>query len=255
MDLIPGFCQGVARVLISYPFDALKVFSQTNNQRPWVNLKHHIIKNPSIFYRGVGVPLVTVSLDRAIQYKYFEELRSTYNPYLVGAGMGLLSSLLSVPMQFITSNILLMTKSEFGSLPKYITTYLRSNGLIGLYKGYSIEVPRSALATSVYLGTYGNLRQHLAQSSNLPTQWETMLYAIVASWTSWIVAFPLDTIRTLYQVDTTGAQSLNKTISQRYRTMGAASFWRGLTPVLLRTTPSSVVGMIVYESVRSRVLE
>jgi len=255
MDLLPGFCQGIVRVLISYPFDAVKVFSQNNGQRPWVNFKQQLRLNPTIFYRGAAVPMLTVSLDRAIQYKYFEQYKSQYNPYAIGAALGVFSSLLSVPMQFITSNVLLLSKTEYGSLANYLRSELRQSGLFGLYKGYSIEVPRSALATSVYLGTYGTLRQALSDTdSNVPSPWITTISAIGASWSSWIVVFPLDTVRTLYQVDKHKGQSLAQLTAQRYQQMGLLSFWRGLTPVLLRTAPSSIAGMIVYESVRQKIL-
>src|SRR5512143_578849 len=158
MDFIPGFCQGVVRVLISYPFDVVKVFSQNNGHRPWTNFQQHVRANPTIFYRGAAVPMLTVSLDRAIQYKYFEQYKSQFNPYAIGAALGIFSSLLSVPMQFITSNVLLLSKTEYGSLAGYLASQLRQKGFLSLYKGYSIEVPRSALATSIYLGTYGTLR-------------------------------------------------------------------------------------------------
>ncbi len=256
MDLLPGFCQGIVRVLISYPFDALKVLSQNNGVKPLENLKKEIVKNPLLFYRGVGVPMLTVSIDRAIQYKYFETLKSQYNPYLVGIGLGVFSSLLSVPMQFVTSNVLLLSKTEYGSLFQYMNQIRKTKeGLSTLFKGYFIELPRSSLATGVYLGTYATLRSHLTinRQNNAPNQLQTTVAAVGASWSSWIVVFPLDTLRTLYQVDKTNA-SLAEILKLRLKQMGVLSLWRGLSPVLMRTVPSSVAGMIVYETVRSKLL-
>ena len=251
MDLLPGFCQGIVRVFISYPFDAVKVMSQANNQKPLENVRQHIYKNPSIFYRGVGIPMITVSIDRSLQYKYFEQFKSRYDPYLLGAAIGVLSSILSVPMQFITSNVLLISKAEYRSMYHYLRTTFQSQGFRPLIRGYSLEAPRSVLATSIYLGTYGNLRK--AVSSDSPTPTQTTVSAIGASWSSWICVFPMDTIRTLYQTEKTHTRSISALAIARYREFGLLSFWRGLTPVLLRTAPSSVFGMLAYEFVRKSI--
>lgn len=256
MDLLPGFCQGMVRVLISYPFDALKVLSQNNGIKPFENLKNQVAKNPMLFYRGVGIPMLTVSIDRAIQYKYFEKLKSQYNPYLVGIGLGIFSSLLSVPMQFVTSNVLLLSKTEYGSILQYLNQMRKTKkGLSTLFKGYFIELPRSSIATGVYLGTYATLRRRLTteKDDELPNRLQTTASAIGASWFSWIVVFPLDTTRTLYQVNKTG-DSIGRILRSRIEQMGFLSLWRGLSPVLIRTVPSSVGGMLVYETVRSKLL-
>lgn len=251
MDFLPGLCQGIARVTISYPFDALKVFCQTNGQTPWRNLRTEFVRNPTIFYRGVGVPMVTVSLDRAIQYRYFEQYRTRFNPYLLGAVLGCFSSILSVPMQFITSNVILTNKSEYGSMSKYLRETITSRGIGTLFKGFTVEVPRAALATGVYLGTYGHLREMTKAEFPDSPMMATSVSAIGSSWSSWITVFPLDTVRTLYQVEKDQSKSLSQIIQQRYSQQGLLSFWRGLSPVLLRTAPSAVGGMIVYEHARA----
>lgn len=251
MDFLPGLCQGIARVTISYPFDALKVFCQTNGQTPWRNLRTEFVRNPTIFYRGVGIPMVTVSLDRAIQYRYFEQYRTRFNPYLLGAVLGCFSSILSVPMQFITSNVILANKSQYSSMSKYLKGTIETRGIGTLFKGFTVEVPRAALATGVYLGTYGHLRDTTKGKFPDSPMIATSMSAIGSSWASWITVFPLDTVRTLYQVEMDSSKSLNQLVQTRYRSQGILSFWRGLTPVLFRTAPSSIAGMIVYEKARS----
>ena len=43
---------------------------------------------------------------------------------------------------------------------------------------------------------------------------------------------------------------LYKIFMNRYKTSGILSFYNGLTPVLLRSIPSTTLGMLVYEEAK-----
>jgi hypothetical protein len=66
---------------------------------------------------------------------------------------------------------------------------------------------------------------------------------------TWSVIYPLDTIKTDYQ--TTKNKSIRELIRERRATNSIASFYKGITPVLLRTFPSAFAGMYVYEKTRN----
>jgi hypothetical protein len=63
---------------------------------------------------------------------------------------------------------------------------------------------------------------------------------VIAGICTWIVVFPLDTIRT-------EKQTTNKSISEILRNRSLRSLYRGITPVIVRTLPSSATGMYAYE--------
>ena len=91
MDFIPGYLQGITRVFISHPFDYVRIYLQTNKSSSITDFfKNHSYKN---LYRGIGIPLITVPIDRAIQFKCYEYLNRNYNPFISGAVCGLISSL------------------------------------------------------------------------------------------------------------------------------------------------------------------
>jgi hypothetical protein len=70
LDYLPGFIQGITRVLISYPFDYFRIFKQTN-----ININYIKEIKEFKFYRGIGFPLVSVPVDRAITFNIYEKLK------------------------------------------------------------------------------------------------------------------------------------------------------------------------------------
>ena len=69
MDFLPGFLQGISRVIISHPFDYIRLYLQTNKS---ANITEFLkTNNIRTLYRGVGVPLVSVPIDRAIQFNIY----------------------------------------------------------------------------------------------------------------------------------------------------------------------------------------
>lgn len=248
LSFIPGFMNGIVRVTISYPFDVVKTYSQKNGDKPLKNFRHICSRQPSVLYRGVGVTLFTVSIDRSIQYKYFEELKLKYNPYVAGGLMGLISGVLSVPMQSITSNLVLMDKGNYRGIFHYLKNTWRDKTISYFFKGYSVDFVRGSISTTIYLGTYGVMRDW-CENNNLNLWSKTIVSSITAGWTVWIVTYPLDTMRVLYQ--TTDNKSLISLFAERVNSRGIFSLWRGICPVLFRTLPSTVCGMLVYENIRN----
>lgn len=279
MDLLPGITQGITRVLVSYPFDSLKVHSQTNRKRAWDNFHNLLSNNPRALYRGVGLPMVTVSMERAIQYKYFERLKKTHGPFVAGAMTGAGLGIISTPMQAVTSNLVLLNKEQYGGFWDFLRKKWKTEGSKFFLRGYTVDLSRAILASTLYLGVYGTSRDSwLSQDMNPLLR--TSICASLAGWTTWTVTFPLDTIRTLYQTSNSRNEAarshtslpgallnscepgettkrnnitLSQVVSSRFREAGLRSFWNGITPVLLRTFPSSVLGMIAYEKVRSKI--
>jgi hypothetical protein len=256
IGLIPGFTQGITRVMISYPFDAVKVKMQKDPTSSMTSIiKKYIKQDAGLFYRGVSVPLFTVSLERAVSYSMFEKLNKKLNPYVSGFCSSVLFSPLNVPMQYLTTNIV---HNETRSVGAYLRKEITSTNI---FRGYLPEISKNIIASTVYLGTYGNLRNNLPKEKKY-----FMLSGICASFATWSVIFPLDTIRTEYQTsvnsnllgdkishkDASRSEIINykQLITKRVHAHGIRSFWNGITPVFIRSIPSSSIGMLVYEIVK-----
>lgn len=243
MDLIPGFLQGLSKIFITYPVDVVKIKMQTKNYNSIVSCISHLIKNDkTIFVRGIKLPIFIFPAERAISYKIFEDLnKKNYNPYFSGTLSGLIGSITNVPMQYFTTNAINMKKEEYINITTLIKQSFKTKNF---YKGYFIETGRICLGSSIFLGTYGNLRKILENK----TSFVTPISSIISISTVWLITFPLDTIRVEKQISN---DKIIDIIKRRNRNFGGFNLYKGLTPVLFRSIPSTSIGMYVYELARS----
>jgi hypothetical protein len=229
LHLVPGFCQGLIRVFVSYPFDIVKVHMQTHPVT-MIDCLRDFWKNDKFkFYRGSSISFCVVPVDRSLQYFMYERLNKHVNPFVSGWIVGTVSGIYNVPVQSIISNLAL-TKDK-PKLQMFVNTFVKENGVKHMYKGTRVEILRLAAFTSLYLGIYGYLRR---RDENMP-----FMNGVITSISSWLIMFPIDTMRTRVQ-----------TSEQTYKTISYQNMYRGLLPVLLRTVPSAGLGMYVYEHTR-----
>src|SRR5579862_7931882 len=106
LPFVPGFCQGVTRVLISYPFDYVRVFLQKDVYKNTTEyIKSNGIRN---MYKGVKYPLSIIPLDRAISFKMYEDLnKKKLNPFMSSLLVSLATCTYNVPLQSINTNYIL----------------------------------------------------------------------------------------------------------------------------------------------------
>ncbi len=244
-DFLPGWCQGVTRVFISYPFDALKVFMQKSSNQNLAQILWHKLKtDPRSLYRGASLGFLIIPLDRSIQFFLLERLKKEgWNSFLSGLGLGVMSAVYNVPLQYVCTNTVLMPKGSYAGVKHFI----QSKWSKGMYKGTLVELSRGCIGSSAYLGSYVALRDQFGTGN-----FSAPVIGACAGTISWFCMFPLDTIRTDLQ---TTDKAFKTAVSNRFRENGFRNFYRGITPVLIRTTPSAAAGMFVYENVRRIVAE
>ena len=237
--LLPGFFQGLTRVSISYPADVVKVQMQKQLfPNTYLTVKHILKNDISKFYRGSSIAYLTISLERSLQFYYLEKFQKNYNPFLSGFIVSILSSIYNLPIQYLTTNIALIKKTDNITVNKFIKTTSIKN----MYKGYLVETPKNIIGSTVYLGSYMKLRS-MSENKTLYPFFGGLSGIIV-----WLLIYPLDTIKT--ELQTTMNINIKNTIYDRYKKYGIKSFYKGITPVLIRTFPSAFMGMYVYEKIR-----
>ncbi len=240
MDLLPGYVQGVTRVMISYPFD----YVRTNIQAKNIPSRQYLKSLPSykLLYSGVSIPLVTVPIDRAISFKMYESLmEKNVSPYVAGGICGITSSFINQPFNYVINNYITrnpVNNTHEKSLYKYVRDNLSSRDL---FIGFRTELIKSTLASGIYLGVYGHIRREYGTG-----KWPTVINAMVSSIVLWTVIYPLETIKVLQQ--TKHEQSISKILkTEEYKIY---KLWRGVGIMYVRNIPSSVAGMLVYEQVK-----
>ena len=241
ISILPGIIQGITRVTISYPFDVLKVNMQ---KMIYPNLKETILtickSDPLKLYRGASLSYLTVSVERGSQFYMLEKFNSiNNNTYINSFIISLIVSIYSIPSQYIVTNIALHKKNTI----QYIKYFLKNENFFKLYKGWKIELPRNVINSTIFNGTYYFLRKKYGDNKN-----KALFYGSFSGIICWLITFPIDTIRTEYQTQNNGEiNNIKNIIKNRYNNYGISSFYRGLTPVLIRTIPSASFGMYAYE--------
>jgi len=241
--LIPGFCQGLTRVSISYPFDVVKVQMQKLLYKNNLDAIKDIIKTDAFkLYRGSSISYTSVGVDRSIQFYLAEKLNKKNNSYINGIIISIIGSIYNVPAQFLTTNIALYNNKSL-SFNSNLKNIYKSNPI---YKGYFLEMTKNQIGSAIFMGTYYILRNNYGDKKQYAP-----IYGALSGLSLWPIIYPIDTIRTEYQ---TSKETIRNIITYRYNKFGILSFYNGMLPVLFRTIPSASIGMLVYENVRSKVI-
>jgi hypothetical protein len=235
MEFVPGFLQGITRVLISHPFDYVRLYLQTNSSD---SITDFFKKNSyRDLYRGVSIPLLTVPIERAIQLRCYENLNGYTNPFISGAVCGVVSSCVSLPSQYVSNNYILQKN-------KALFEFVRGLRSFKIFaSGYKPELLRSIVSSSLYLGVYGSLRATYGNDTK-----QSVVNSSLASLSAWTISYPLETIKVEQQVRQN--PSVIAVVKHRIHSYGILNLWKGILPIYIRTLPSSAIGMVVYEKAK-----
>jgi solute carrier family 25 carnitine/acylcarnitine transporter 20/29 len=221
LDYLPGFFQGITRVLISYPFDYFRIFKQTNIQINYINN----LKNLN-FYKGITFPLISVPIDRAITFNFYENLKKeNYSSFECSFYPSIFSSIYMTPINLINTNYIYLKE-------KPLLLILKDNFNKNIFRGLTIELLRNNLSSIVYLYTYNKL----SNNSNNP-----FINGSISSFALWTLFYPLDTIKVRKFIN-------NETYLNIIKKNTIKSLYNGIGLVYLRTIPSGGLGMVVYEN-------
>ena len=236
MELIPGFLQGVTRVLISYPFDYIRTNLQTQNSTNiWTYMKDNKLSIRNA-YRGCTLPLINVPIDRSIQFFLFEKMLHKHSIITSSIASSLISSIYSVPINFLSTRII---TTHTNLTMDHIRTFITGKDY---YKGFTADFTKSFVGAIVYTSIYGGLRKHIKKEDH-----NYFVFGVLSSIGSWCVIYPLDTMRVM-------KQSSNMTYRGIVTATPITKLYIGFPIILIRSVPSAGCGMVVYEQSRQLLL-
>ncbi|XP_017978962.1 PREDICTED: mitochondrial arginine transporter BAC2 isoform X3 [Theobroma cacao] len=168
---------------------------------------------------------------------------------LAGVGTGALQSIMLSPVELVKIRLQLQNTSyPTLQLPRALTgpvtvakSILKTEGLRGLYRGFTITALRDAPAHGFYFWTYEYMREQLHPGCRKSGQesLRTMLIAGgLAGVASWICCYPLDVVKTRLQAQSPSSPQkyngiidcLQKSVKQE----GFGVLWRGLGTAVAR---------------------
>jgi hypothetical protein len=200
---IPGFTMGITRAIISHPFEMLKLKSQ-------MNIKDNFYKN---LFQGVHLSILSNSIERGIQFYWFDKFKKKYdNKLLSSFYASLISTGITLPYNiFLLKNTLLKNKDKITK-----TIIVKSGGL---------EYVRNISGSTLFLYSYNYFR-----TDNNPIY----VSSIASSFIVWGFTYPIDNIK-------------NQIIAERNINYNLVNLYKGIQYPLVRSIPSSIVGFYVFE--------
>jgi len=254
--LLPGAAHSLALLTIGHPFDTVKTRMQLGMSKTALGGIYDIFKRQGFWglYRGAPMPFLQLIVKRPFEFAVFESFNSrfrgeTYAPALGGLLAGVTSSIIGCPFSVVKIQMQSTGKDVHSNFFEAVNAVWKTRGATGFYRGFVATIYKELPFATLFLGTYGNLREALPASP-----WAHALAGASASGFVWTVLLPLDTLKTIIQAGVlkdTEARGWITQFRHFVQTRGVIGLWAGWGPVALRSFPSSATAMVAYEWTRS----
>ncbi|KAG2197734.1 hypothetical protein INT47_010670 [Mucor saturninus] len=276
-DCLSGTVGGIVQVLTGQPFDTVKVRLQTQSTANplYTGMMDCVNKTRAKegfggFYKGTMTPLVGIGACVSIQFVVLEAMKRHFSAvngrsdfltngqlYLAGAASGVANSFVSGPVEHIRTRLQVQTGTGYSGPIDCIRQIYRSHGISGIYKGQAVTMAREFQGYGAYFLAYEYLVQeamkkdNLQKRSDLPT-WKVCAFGGAAGYAMWFTIYPIDAIKSKLQTDgfTTETRKYSSALDcarKIFATEGAAGFFRGIGPCLLRAAPVNAATFMGFE--------
>lgn len=282
-----GGIAGACEALVCQPLDTIKVRMQLSRSgrtpgtkpRGFFATGAYIVKRetPLALYKGLGAVLSGIVPKMAIRFASFEAYKSWLadpetgktslgNIFIAGLGAGTTEAIAVVtPMEVVKIRLQAQQHSLADPLetPRYrnaghaVYRIITEEGVSTLYRGVSLTVLRQATNQGANFTAYQELKKfaHRLQPGveDLPS-YQHMVIGLISGATGPMCNAPIDTIKTRLQKATNvpGSSAFRRiyTIAQNMWVQeGVRSFYKGITPRILRVAPGQAIVFAVYERV------
>lgn len=289
--IIAGGIAGACEALTCQPLDTIKVRMQLSRSgrggtkaRGFIATGAYIVKRetPLALYKGLGAVLSGIVPKMAIRFASFEAYKkalanketgktSVGGIFIAGLGAGVTEAVAVVtPMEVVKIRLQAQQHSLADPLetPRYrnaahaVYTIVREEGFATLYRGVSLTALRQATNQGANFTAYQEIKKfaHRIQPDlpELPS-YQHMLIGLISGAMGPFSNAPIDTIKTRLQKATAvpGQSSLQRIVgiaTDMWKQEGFRSFYKGITPRVLRVAPGQAIVFAVYERV-SNVIE
>jgi len=213
----PLFAQGLYKAVMFSSFDAAKRF--LTKQRP----------------DGMPAPLSKLEL------------------FASGGFAGAVNSFVVTPVELVRNRLMVQYKNAGPAVYRgpvdAVQQILRTTGITGLWKGQVSTLCRDVPGVgSWYFGNAIANEYFANKYPSSPKAPRSIVSGAFAGICFWLVALPLDTVKTIVQTNTSGRSSL-QLISERYAQEGIRGFYRGMGVALLRGIPAAATTFTAYDMV------
>ncbi|SJK98230.1 probable succinate-fumarate transporter (mitochondrial) [Armillaria ostoyae] len=287
-----GGIAGACEALTCQPLDTIKVRMQLSKSgrapgtkpRGFFATGAHIIRRetPLALYKGLGAVLSGIVPKMAIRFASFEAYKgwladketgktSLGNIFIAGLGAGTTEAVAVVtPMEVVKIRLQAQQHSLADPLetPRYrnaahaVYKIVKEEGAMTLYRGVSLTALRQATNQGANFTVYQEVKKALQRyQPDLPDlpSWQHMFIGLISGAAGPMSNAPIDTIKTRLQKSTAipGQSAFRRIVviaEDMWRTEGVRSFYKGITPRILRVAPGQAIVFAVYERI-SKIIE
>jgi len=276
-DFIAGWVSGCAGVLVSHPFDTVKVRLQTqgvNSQavRQYKGTWHCLtetVKHEKFrgLFKGMSSPLLGTAAWNAVVFGAYgntvrflagSDISKQHDMRVVamgGVASGIAQTVVICPLE-LTKTRLQIQQSKSSTLYKGLLDCIykvwRENGFKGLYKGMAPTICRDIVGFPTYFMMFELFCRMLAKDGQSHDDLGPLSLVVAGGFAgalSWGVVFPPDVIKCRIQVDYDGRYNgMVDCIRKSFKQEGWNLFRRGLAPTMIRGFPMNAAIFSVYIS-------
>jgi len=253
-------------MVVGQPLDTIKVRQQSLSYKNVFDCAIKTVKNegPLALFKGLVPPVISGGLLSCIPF-YVYELGKQYfqkrtlklsgklnEPTLfqlgVSAGFaGWVQIFFFAPFEVVKVQLQVQKTEKFysGPIDCAIKVYKQSGLFRGLYKGYWLMVAMGVPGWAVYFWSYEAFRRlFLTESSHL----SILISGGMAGSLSWLVAYPLDVVKSRFQTDRLGRyKNTTDCILQTWNELGMNIWTKGLAATMVRAFIVNATTFYTYE--------
>ena len=233
METFSGVIGGATGVLLSHPFDTLRVHIQSLEKKPKIfEYAQNLIKTKGALslYRGLVPPLIGMGIEKGTVFSaYSFAKKKTDNNFISGYFAGLTSSFVITPIE----KVKIQLQTSKSTLLNAITETIKNRSL---YQGFTPTFFREAIGFGIYFTTY--------KWYNPETPIHFFIGGALSGCFAWLFIYPIDTIKTNAQV-----KKIN--ILQFIKTHSLRELYRGFPLALMRAGPLHGGVFLGYELSKS----
>ncbi|XP_059809757.1 mitochondrial glycine transporter B isoform X3 [Hypanus sabinus] len=178
--------------------------------------------------------------------------------FMCGSLSGTCSTLLFQPLDLVKTRLQTVQGSMSGSgrvgMITILLNVIRTERIIGLWKGVSPSFVRCIPGVGIYFSTLYSTKQHFF-SERSPTALESVALGASARTVAGICMLPVTVVKTRYESGKFQYESVFSALRNIYKTEGARALFSGLTATLLRDAPFSGIYLMFYTQTKKAVPE
>ncbi|XP_026352551.1 mitochondrial glycine transporter isoform X3 [Ursus maritimus] len=181
-------------------------------------------------------------------------LHPVIKAFLCGSISGTCSTLLFQPLDLLKTRLQTLQPSAHGSrrvgMLAVLLKVVRTESILGLWKGMSPSIVRCVPGIGIYFGTLYSLKQYFLRG-HPPTALESVILGVGSRSVAGVCMSPITVIKTRYESGRYGYESIYAALKSIYRTEGHRGLFSGLTATLLRDAPFSGIYLMFYNQTKN----